>query len=104
VAPGELAFPFAITAANGFLYVSDSRRQDVQKFRRSDLIATWGGPGNDNGRFFQPEGIGAIDARRIVVIDQGGHRGQLFSPDGAFLSWFPIPAGDLFPWASPLRQ
>jgi hypothetical protein len=68
------------------------------------LVATFGRPGSDNGQFFQPEGLAVIDAGRIVVIDQGGHRGQVFSPEGAFLSAFPIPAGDLLPSATPARQ
>jgi DNA-binding beta-propeller fold protein YncE len=101
VASGELAFPFAIAASHGFVYVSDSRRQDVQKFRLAELIATLGRPGNQDGQFFQPEGIEVIDDKRVVVIDQGGHRGQVFSPEGAFLVGFPIPAGDLYPWATP---
>lgn len=104
VTAGELAFPFSIAVANGFTYVSDSRRQDIQKFRGATLVKAWGGPGNENGRFFQPEGVAVIDAARVLVIDQGGHRGQIFSPDGTFISTFPIPAGDLYPWATPTTR
>jgi DNA-binding beta-propeller fold protein YncE len=104
LASGELAFPFAIAAAEGFIYVSDSRRQDVQKFRGPTLVKAWGGAGNEDGRFFQPEGVAVIDGGRVLVIDQGGHRGQIFSPDGAFIMTFLIPAGDLFPWPTPLSR
>lgn len=101
VAAGEVAFPFGIATGQGVTFISDTRRQDIQKFRGSQLLQTWGGPGNEDGRFFQPEGIALLDAGTVVVIDQGGLRGQVFSTDGVFRQAFQIPPGDLFPWATP---
>lgn len=101
LAAGELAFPFGLALADGSVYVSDARRQDVQQFRGSTLIRVWGRPGSADGQFFQPEGIAVVDAGRVFVIDQGGHRGQLFSHEGRFIAAFTIPAGDLYPWATP---
>lgn len=101
LAAGELAFPFGLALAEGITYVSDARRQDVQQFRGSTLIRSWGRPGSADGQFFQPEGIAVLDAARVFVIDQGGHRGQLFSHEGRFIAAFTVPAGDLFPWSTP---
>lgn len=101
VSPGEFAYPFGLALAPGLLFVSDSRRHDVQKFRGKALVGKWGSAGNEDGHFFQPEDVAVIDAQRVVVIDQGGTRGQVFSPDGVLLASFPIPAGDLFAAATP---
>jgi sugar lactone lactonase YvrE len=102
---GEFGYPFGLALApHAVAFVGDTRRQDIQKFRRDTLIKTFGGPGMEDGRFFQPEGIALIDAKRLVVIDHGGHRGQLFSLDGAFLASFSIPAGDLFPSPTPANR
>lgn len=103
LADDEHGFPFAVVAAGAGAYVSDTRRQQIRTFRGPKFLTAWGGPGNEDGRFFQPEGIAAI-GDRVLVIDQGGHRGQIFSTAGTFVASFAIPAGDLFPWATPPAQ
>jgi DNA-binding beta-propeller fold protein YncE len=94
---GTLAYPFGLAVSSkGVVYVTDSRRHVVQQLdAHGNFVSEWGKPGQEPGRFFQPEGI-AIDAKgRLLVVDFGSHRGQWFSPAGVLLEHFSIPPGDL---------
>jgi DNA-binding beta-propeller fold protein YncE len=96
---GALAYPFGLAVgSDGAVYVTDSRRHVVQQLdAQGNFVSEWGQPGQEPGRFFQPEGV-AIDARgRLLVVDFGGRRGQWFSPSGVLLEHFSIPPGDLAP-------
>ena len=53
-----------------------------------NFILKWGGTGNENGEFDEPQGI-TIDSNGIVyVADSKNHRIQQFTTDGEFLSSF----------------
>jgi len=55
--------------------------------------AEWGGTGDADGQLHAPSGLGIVDGNRIVVVDQGNHRAQIFSPDGSWLSTFSLSSG-----------
>ena len=55
--------------------------------------AEWGGVGDADGRFHAPSGLGVIRGNRIVVVDQGNHRAQIFTPEGGWLSTFSLSSG-----------
>ncbi|MBB48176.1 MAG: hypothetical protein CMJ33_06480 [Phycisphaerae bacterium] len=54
---------------------------------------TWGVTGEYDGEFHAPAGLCRIGGDRIVVVDRGNHRAQIFSPDGTWLSTFSLSSG-----------
>lgn len=54
---------------------------------------TWGQTGDEDGAFYAPAGLAVIGGGRIVVVDQGNHRAQIFAPDGTWLSTFSLSSG-----------
>ena len=44
-------------------------------------VGGFGGRGLGPGEFHDPRGIVAMDEGRLVVLDHGNHRGQIFDPD-----------------------
>ena len=53
----------------------------------------WGRTGDADGLFYAPSGVAMIADDRIVVVDQGNHRAQIFSPQGDWLSTFSLSSG-----------
>ena len=53
----------------------------------------WGVIGDADGRFHAPSALGVIQGDRLVVVDQGNHRAQIFTPDGQWLSTFSLSSG-----------
>ena len=51
-------------------------------------LASFGGPGTDHGRFWNPTEIDVDQRGRIVVLDYGNHRLQAFDGDGKWLMTF----------------
>ena len=49
--------------------------------------------GDADGRFHGPSGLGVIRDGRIVIVDQGNHRAQIFTPEGDWLSTFSLSSG-----------
>jgi tripartite motif-containing protein 71 len=90
---GQFRDPFGIAVApDGSVFVSDRLRDDVQKFDgRGRFLMKWGTRGVEHGQFWQPAGL-AIDPtggrQRVMVIDHGNHRAQMFSLDGEWLGTF----------------
>lgn len=54
---------------------------------------SWGVTGEYDGEFHAPAGLCRIAGGRIVVVDRGNHRAQIFSPDGTWLSTFSLSSG-----------
>jgi tripartite motif-containing protein 71 len=73
---------------DGFVYVADSDLDLIKKFdSQGRWIAQWGGV-PETGPLSSPQGIAFIAPDRIVVDDQGNHRGLVFTRKGEFLVAF----------------
>lgn len=90
---GEFFNPRGITASSdGFIYVTDDADR-IQKFdEQGQFISQWGIPmdrdGIGAGELFKPAGIDVDEQNRIVVVDWGNHRAQIFSNEGLFQAVF----------------
>ncbi len=76
-----------IEAPSGELYATDGYgNASVHRFTAEGrLVRTWGGPGEEAGRFLLPHGLW-VDAReRLWVADREHYRLQLFTLEGEFL-------------------
>src|SRR5690606_29281824 len=75
---------------DGRLYVTDAESDEVVVFERdsSRELHRIGGRGDDMGRFWKPADIVIDRLGRIVVIDYGNHRAQIFANDGEWLITF----------------
>ncbi len=79
-------------------HVSDSAFYAARFSPTGEPIASWGGPGTDPGCFNIPHNVcmhPSLD--RIVVVDQGNHRAQIFAPDGTWRSTFSLSNGYTVP-------
>lgn len=76
-------------AANtdGTLLITDSTNQTVQKFTRGGtFLSSFGSYGSGNGQFDGPRGIAVQNSTgRIIVVDYGNWRMQMFESNGSFL-------------------
>jgi len=54
---------------------------------------SWGETGGYDGEFHAPAGLCRIGGDRIVVVDRGNHRAQIFALDGTWLSTFSLSSG-----------
>lgn len=86
-APRGIAF-----AADGSLYVADSRNHRIQQFNTAgELVRAWGSFANvadgnaPGGTFYEPWGIAVGPDGSVYVTDTWNHRIQKFSGDGQFL-------------------
>lgn len=69
-------------ASTGRLYVADTAAHDIKVFDDAGkLVATFGGPGTEPGRFNGPTHLAFADGR-LVVSDTLNARVQLIAPDG----------------------
>ena len=74
-------YPTGIAVDNlGFIYVSDSKNNRVQKFTNNgQYITEWGTKGTENGQFDFPAGIDIDSEGNIYVVDRSNARIQKFS-------------------------
>ena len=80
----------------GVLYHSARESDRIQSSMLALPGATgpaWGRTGDADGLFYAPSGVAVIADGRIVVVDQGNHRAQIFSPQGDWLSTFSLSSG-----------
>ena len=93
---------FAITAANGDIFVADGHdtpetNQRIVKFDKTGkFLKTWGTRGKGQSEFDCPHAL-AIDSQgRLFVADRGNDRIQIFDAEGKFIAeWkqFGKPSG-----------
>jgi DNA-binding beta-propeller fold protein YncE len=86
--PGQFHDPYGIALdAQGFIYVTDTANQRVQKLDpEGSVVATWGGQGSAAGQFDRPLGIALNSAAgTLYVADRQNGRIQMFDLDGQFL-------------------
>jgi uncharacterized protein (TIGR03663 family) len=95
---GQMQAPRAIAiAADGSLYVADSRNHRIQHFSPSgEVLHVWGtfadvaqgsAPG---GTFYEPWGIAVGPDGSVYVADTWNHRIQKFTADGQFLKMWGV--------------
>ena len=80
----------------GVLYHSARESDRMQSSMLAIPGATgpaWGRTGDADGLFYAPSGVAVINDGRIVVVDQGNHRAQIFSAQGDWLSTFSLSSG-----------
>lgn len=74
-----------VRAGQRLLYVSDAGRHMLLLFDdEGHLLHEWGGRGLGAGQFFRPRGLATDLFGRVVCLDHGNHRLQLFQPNGSF--------------------
>lgn len=108
--PVELAFEGRSLGAvflDGTLYLGSASGDRVEVYeevldpRPGEAARTpdrsWGGTGELDGRFWAPAGLARIRGDRLVVVDQGNHRAQIFAPDGTWRSTFTLSGGYTVP-------
>lgn len=90
---GELIWPTSIAAdRDGFVYVSDEKRHDVQVFDRDGaFVRKWGGPGSGAGQFNRPSGLAVDPNGNVLVVDALNNRVQTWTPSGTLLATWGTP-------------
>jgi hypothetical protein len=83
---GILVEPDGVAARENRIWVTDRATDRVERFERQpggaiEHVGGFGGRGLGPGEFHDPRGILAMDDGRLVVLDHGNHRGQIFDPD-----------------------
>jgi hypothetical protein len=84
--PGTVSLPSGITTtSDGRIWMTDELRHHVQVFDSSGaLVSTFGGLGTGPGDFQYPSALASDGGSRLVVVERGGGRFQLFQiGDGA---------------------
>lgn len=77
----------AAVSPTGEIYVSDGYGQSrVHKFSPTgELLLSWGTPGDGPGQFDLPHCVWFDRRGRVLVVDRGNNRIQVFDPDGEFI-------------------
>ncbi|MDG2054214.1 MAG: NHL repeat-containing protein [Phycisphaerales bacterium] len=91
--PDVLESPFGVTVVGDRVYVTDRATGEIVVFDVGDdqvvqRIAGPGGRGFDVDQMFKPSGIVHDHQGRLIVLDEGNHRGQIWSPQGQWLVTF----------------
>ncbi len=103
--PAELGKPFnsptwAVLGLNDDLYVTDGYGQHyAHRFSiDGELLCTWGGYGNAPGQFDTPHCVRVDKDGRVLIVDRGNSRVQIFDTEGRYLeSWdHLLAANDLY--------
>lgn len=87
---GELNGPGAVAVDSyGYIYVTDSNNDRVQKFDSyGDFVSEIGSSGSGNGEFADPMGIAVGPNNNVYVTDAENSRVQVFDSNGTFVSTF----------------
>ena len=88
--------PEGLARAGGRLFVSDAARHRVEAFDLAGDVALafgFGARGLGAAEFSGPRGLAIVECGedatpRLVVIDHGNHRGQIFDLDGNLVEGF----------------
>ena len=89
----ELSTPSGIAAAGARVWVTDRLRDRVEIYARADdgtyaHVRGFGGRGLGRAEFHGPRGVAILADGRVVVLDHGNHRGQIFDREGNFVGGF----------------
>lgn len=86
----ELVRPTGVCiGADGSIYVTDAGADSIIKLdENGNVISHFGISGTEVGELWMPSAIGIDNQNRVVVLDYGNHRGQLFSTEGEWLVAF----------------
>lgn len=77
------------TCRVGRLHVRPANEAGGEKSPRRLIPARgFGAEGLGRSEFLDPRGLAVLGDGRLVVIDHGNHRGQIFGPEGNFLTGF----------------
>lgn len=97
-----LLSPDAVVCRGSQVFVSDPLRSRIESFKLEGESAVhvggFGSPGLGRAEFNDPRGLAVLGDGRLIVIDHGSHRGQIFDAEGNFLEGF---GGRLY--TNPLR-
>ena len=67
---------------------SQDCRRVVILNKEGELIKSFGSYGDEDGQFDDPNGVDVDEEGRIIVVDSGNHRIQVFDNDGSFIRSF----------------
>lgn len=77
---------FICVGQNDTIFVTDTNNNSVLQFGKNGrLIQHFGVKGSSKGELFQPFGVSS-DGEKILVVDSGNHRIQVFTTSGEFVS------------------
>jgi beta-lactamase regulating signal transducer with metallopeptidase domain/sugar lactone lactonase YvrE len=90
---GNVLYPGGATVdSNGNIYISDTRRDRIDKFSSGgEPITQWGQHGGEAGKFDYPQGLAIDSADHLYVADVENNRIQKFAADGTFLKQWGEP-------------
>lgn len=82
--------PTHVALSDDRIYVTNAAADEIIALDRAggSEITRWGGRGADMGELWKPTDLVVDSQGRIVVIDHGNHRAQIFAPDGEWLITF----------------
>lgn len=85
------------TVSNGWIYVSDSRANQILCYTNAALVKTIGTKGTGTSQFDFPAGVYVSPGRELFVVDQNNDRVQVFNSTGTFQRAFSlrVPTVDL---------
>ncbi len=94
--PSGIAINKTSSGNPGAIYISDTGHNRIQIFNSDHTpLSTIGGPGSEDGKFTNPQGIAIDSAGNLYVAEAGTNdRIQKFSPDGDFLLKFGSTGSD----------
>ena len=101
---GLLNDPSAAVCHEQRVWVTDAGRDRVEVFDRAEPgspyehTSGFGETGLGRAQFHEPRGLALTADKRLIVLDHGNHRGQIFGLEGNFLDGF---GGRLY--TAPLR-
>lgn len=78
------------TQSNGWIYVSDSRANQIRCYSNATLVKVFGTKGSGNGQFDFPAGLFVSPSQELYVVDQINDRVQVFNSTGSFLRVFSL--------------
>jgi DNA-binding beta-propeller fold protein YncE len=92
-ADGQFLRPHDVSFdSDGYVYISDRDRNDIQKFSANGtFIMKWGSEGNKAGQFSVPYSIEIDSMDNIYVVDRGNDRIQKFDVNGTFIQQWDRP-------------
>ena len=86
---GQLSEPEGIAAHNGYIWVTDTHNNRVEKFsEKYEYVEAFGSQGKGNGQFEYPRHIAADSKGDLWVADGENGRIEEFSEAGAYLGQF----------------